>query len=188
MTELDIGTLPPLETDPPEDPDFDSDSDAPWGYKADGTPRKKPGRPKGSSGGSGTSKSSRSDSAFAERISEELVELAAPVGIFSPLAMWHIAERAERTSKALVVISKKHPAVRAAIETYFASVAYKDLALFILGIPVAIAMDMQMLKPTAMVGKVWRFEEGWQEIYGENGEYPSQNGHYAQARGLAGEI
>lgn len=195
MAELETLHLPPLETDPADDPDDDlePDSEAPWGYKADGTPRKRPGRKpgSGSSGGSvsGTRKGTASDAAFAERIQDELIELSAPLGIISPMAVLHVADRAERTSKALTVIAKKHPAVKAAILTYFDSVAYKDLALFVLGIPVAIMMDMGILKPDAVVGRVWHMSDKWEELYGEGGSEFETNGyHPVGKRGLASEL
>lgn len=194
MPDVETLHLPPLETSPSLEPETESDdeinADAPYGYKADGTPRKRPGRRPGSSGGSvSTTGNTKSDTAFAERISSELIELSAPIGIVSPLAMLHIAERADKTSKALVTISKKHPAVKTAILAYFESVAYKDLALFVLGIPVAIMIDMGVLKPDAVVGRVWHMNDKYEELYGDEGsEFYSPNGHSAPARGLAGEI
>lgn len=186
--------LPPLD-DSTGDVEFDSqtepfDTDAPYGYKADGTPKKKPGRPKGSTNaiGSGSSRGSGSDSAFADRISNELIELSAPLAIVSPMAMGHVARSADRTSRALVNISKKHPRVKLAINAYFDSISYKDLALFVIGIPVAVMMDFGMLKHDSKIGIPWHMEEIWQECYGEemNGTETSMNG--AGYRGLAGEI
>lgn len=193
MAELETTSLPPLVTEPSTDEDdwTDVDPEAPWGRKADGTPKKKPGRQPGSGGGSTRSVSRGSnDAKFAERISEELVELSAPLGLFSPMALLHVADRSEKTANALVIISKKHPAVKLAIESYFNSVAYKDLALFVLGIPVAVMIDMGMLKPDAVVGRIWGMEAKYEELYGENGsEFPTANGNgHVRARGLAGEL
>lgn len=186
MPELETTSFPPLQTAPQDDQESTVSPEAPYGYKTDGSPAKKRGRPAGSSGGSGNR--GGNDRAFAERISGELIELSAPLGIISPLAVLHIAERADRTANALVIVSKKHPAVKVAIESYFNSVAYKDLALFVLGIPVAIMIDMGMLKPTTAAGKVWGFEAKWEELYNnEDGTEFHSNGN-APARGLAGEI
>lgn len=193
MAELETTSLPPLITEPSAEDDGweDVDPAAPYGRKADGTPKAKPGRKAGSSGGSSSSRSvsrGSNDAKFAERISEELVELSAPLGLFSPMALLHVADRAEKTANALVIISKKHPAVKLAIESYFNSVAYKDLALFVLGIPVAVMIDMGVLKPDAVVGRIWDMQGKWDELYGENGsEFPDANGR-VQARGLAGQL
>ena len=170
-----------------EEPESETTSDAPYGYKADGTPRKKPGRPAGGSNSSSSGTRTKTDEALQERISAELTELSAPLAIVSPLAMLHVAERADRTSRALVVISKKHPAVKVAIEAYFDSVAYKDIALFVLGIHVAIMIDMQILKPDAVVGRVWKFGEKYDELYGNEGsEFYDQP--RAEARGLSAQL
>lgn len=178
--------LPELETGGSTESETD---DAPWGRKADGTPRKKPGRPSGSSGGSSTANRVASDTRLAERIAEEMIELSAPIGVLSPLAMLHVVERADRTSNALVTISKKHPAVKTAILAYFDSVAYKDIVLFVAGIPVAIMIDMGMLRPDAMVGRVWRMEDKWNELYGEDGtEFTRESESVGNARGLAANL
>lgn len=181
---VDIETLPPLETEPKSEPE--RDEEAPYGYKADGTPRRKPGRPAGSGGGNRTAK----DDVFAREIEAELHELFAPVALASPLAYWHVGQRAERTSKACVILAKKHPQFRAAIVAYFASVAYKDVALFIAGIPIAFMIDLGMLKPDAVAGRIFRMQEGWEELYGEDGsEFPEQNMNgNTGARGLAGQL
>lgn len=185
MAELETTFLPPLETETVTDTEDIGTGDAPYGYRADGTPAKKRGRKPGSS--SSSTMRGASDAKFGERISQELVELGAPIAIVSPLAMLHIAERADRTATALVIISKKHPAVKLAIESYFNSVAYKDLGLFVLGIPVAIMIDMGMLKPDAVVGRVWGMQAKWDELYGEDGSEFHTNGN-VPARGLAGQL
>jgi hypothetical protein len=189
MPELETGFLPPLETDPSEDEleNDVADTDAPYGRKADGTPRAKPGRKSGSSGGT-VSRRNSNDNAFKERISEELVELSAPLAILSPLAMLHVVERADRTANALTVIAKKHPQVKAAILTYFDSVAYKDLALFVIGIPIGVMIDMGVMKPDAVAGRIWSYADKYEELYGEGGsEFAQTNGH-VHARGLASEL
>lgn len=196
MPDVETGVLPPLVVNPPDPDDdwTDVDVEAPYGRKADGTPKAKPGRKSGSSSGGGSTTRSVSrgtnDAKFAERISEELVELSAPLGLFSPMALLHVADRADRTANALVIISKKHPAVKLAIESYFNSVAYKDLALFVLGIPVAIMIDMGMLRKDAVVGRVWNMEAKYDSLYGEDGsEFPNTNGNgHVAARGLAGQL
>ena len=186
--------LPPLDEETgsayPHSAESESESEAPWGLKADGTPRKKPGRKAGSSTGSGVSRSrsSVSDTAFAQRISDELVELSAPLAIVSPMAMGHVARRVDRTANALVNISRKHPRVKAAIITYFDSVAYKDIALFVLGIPIMVMIDYGKLKPDSKAGFPFQAQEIWMECYGDtqDGSEFSPNG--ASYRGLAAEL
>ena len=183
MPELEISTLPPLEGFM-EDGELD---DAPYGRKADGTPKKKPGRPAGSGGGSTSSKPrGGGDAALGQRIADELVELSAPLALVSPMAMVHVETRADRTGAALVSISKKYPRVKHAIDAYFNSVAYKDLVLFVGGIPVAIMMDYGMLKPNSPVGIPWGMERIYREAHGEDGTDNSPD--RVEARGLAAEI
>lgn len=195
MPELEIGSLPELDSpvvngsEPTDDfePEFGEGSDpAPYGYKADGTPKKKPGRPKGGSNTGSSSPRTGGDKALGERIANELVELSAPIGLISPLTMLHVETRADRTGMALVSLCKKYPRMRLAIDQYFNSVAYKDIAFFVAGIPVALAMDYRMLDPESKIGVPFGMRKLWEEAYGENG---SENPPSAvAARGLAAEL
>lgn len=192
--------MPELETELPllsesgTDDDW-SDSDvidieAPWGRKADGTPKKKPGRPSGGGGGSSSSSStsrSNTDSRLAARIADELIELSAPMAIASPMAMAHVARRADKTGEALVSISKKYPRVKVAIDSYFNSVAYKDLALFVTGIPMCVMADYGIIKPDSKVGIPWHIEEIWLECYSGDDATETQTAR-APARGLAAQL
>jgi hypothetical protein len=189
MPDLETVTLPPLVLEPAE-PEPDSEGgteDAPWGYKADGTPRKRPGRPPGGSGGSSSTRKSGNDPQFEKRIAAELVDLSAPLAIISPLAVLHVAERADRTAHALGVVAKKHPTVKLAIESYFDSIAYKDLAFFVIGIPIAIMIDMGMMRPDALAGRPFQMQDKWEELYGEDGVERMEENLTPQ-RGLAADI
>ena len=190
MAELETGVLPPLDEPTVNGSGFGGemgeDIEAPYGRKADGTPRKKPGRPPGSGGGSGSGTRTGGDTVLGKRIADELVELSAPIGLVSPLTMVHVETRADRTGMALVAISKKYPRVKHAIDAYFNSVAYKDIAFFVGGIPVAIMMDYGMLKPDSKVGVPWGMEKLWQECYGENGTETAPD--RVAPRGLAAEL
>ena len=76
--------------------------------------------------------------------------------------------------------------MRLAIDQYFNSVAYKDIAFFVAGIPVALAMDYRMLDPESKIGVPFGMRKLWEEAYGENG---SENPPSAvAARGLAAEL
>lgn len=190
MPELETSALPPLSDN--SDPDMngasdEADADAPYGRNKDGTPAKKRGRKPGSTGGG--RRTSQSDEEFASRISQELVELSAPIAVISPLAMAHVADRADRTAKALTVIGRKHPAVKSAIIAYFDSVAYKDLAFFVIGIPIAIAMDYGMIRPDSRAGYPFGFAEKWEELYGNDLDGPeAPPNNTVEARGLAGMV
>lgn len=188
MTELTLESdvLPPLNSDLEPSQEYE---DAPYGYKADGTPRQKPGRKPGATSGSGKSSSTsrgNRDANLSKRIADELVEVSAPLALLSPMAMVHIERRADKTGDALVSISKKYPRVAHAINAYFDSVAYKDIALFITGIPVAVMMDMRILQPDSKVGIPWHMQEIYEECYGENGT--ENEPAMAPRRGLAAEI
>lgn len=191
-----VASLPPLEVQPKEETEFEmeTDSEAPYGRKADGTPKKKPGRPAGSNSGTSTGRITRSakDEAFQEEIRDEILELFSPIALPSPLAYWHIGNRAERTSKACVVLAKKHPAFRHYLQLYFESIAYKEIAMFVTGIPIAFMMDLGMLRPDAIGGRIFKLQEGWEELYGDGGSEftdAAKNGHReANARGLASQI
>lgn len=197
MSETDY-SLPLLETEPTEASEWESvtSDDAPWGYKADGTPRKKPGRKSGTGSGSTSSTSSSSsrsvskrtpgDSAFRRTVEQEIIEVFVPMSLASPLAYAHVCNRAEKTSFALVKLAEKHPGVKAALESYFASVAYKDIALFIAGIPIGFMIDMGMMQKDAMVGRIFGMEDMYDELYVDEGgtEYVPQE--VVPSRGLQG--
>lgn len=187
MPELESDVLPPLYSEPESNGAGESEAVyAPYGLKADGTPAKKRGRKPGSGGGSSGSRNV-GDSTFSKRIADELVELSAPLGVASPMAMVHVEKRADKTAVALVSISKKYPRVKAALNSYFNSVAYKDIVLFVTGIPVAVMMDYGMIPHQSKMGIPWGMEAIWQECYGEEGS-ENQAGTQAEARGLASVI
>lgn len=188
MPELESSILPPLDEVETDDAGPFATGAAPYGYLADGvTPRKKPGRKPGSGGGStSTGVRAASDERLGKRISDELVELSAPMALVSPMAMVHVERRADRTGVALVSISKKYPRVRLAIDSYFNSVAYKDLVIFVTGIPIAFMFDYGILQPESKVGIPWNMNEIWHECYDEGGTEGKPN--YAPKRGLAADL
>lgn len=197
MPELEIGTLPDLDSpvvngsEPGQDPEpefGEGSNPAPYGYKADGSPRAKPGRKAGGSNSGGGGTRTGGDKAFAERIAGELVELSAPIGLLSPLTMLHVETRADRTGVALVSLCKKYPRMRLAIDQYFNSVAYKDIAFFVAGIPVALAMDYQMLDPNSKIGVPFGMRKLWDEAYGEDGTENPPERNPVPMRGLAAEL
>lgn len=151
--------------------DLESD-EAPYGYKADGTPRKKPGRPKGSTN-TGVS-STRSSGSRRTSLEQEIYEaiggdIAATVGTLAPLVAWVLEERAERTARALASIANRSPNFKKGLER---ALVYRDvLALVSLppAIAVAVAVEMGIVKPDSNMSRRFHLYEPYLAMYGEGG-------------------
>lgn len=181
---IDAGALPDLEATPNQDDVFEVDSDAPWGRKADGSPRRKPGRPKGSvNSGGGTG---RSNTKLETRVASELVDLSALL-MFSPMAMLHVERRSDKTATALVQLANRYPRIKDAINAYLQSAAYKDLVMFVGGIPIAIAIDFGRLRPNSIIGKPFGMEDIYDECYQTDGSETKPEWN-AEPRGLAADL
>jgi hypothetical protein len=184
MATLEKSSLPP----PAEKEGEEVDEDAPYGYKADGTPKKRPGRPAGASGGTrkatGTSVAKLKE--LKEPLAERLVEyLGPPIGFASPLALGVLDDRADKTADALINLAIKRPRIRKIVEGLVEGSSTVDLALTAVGIMVAISVDMQRSRPDTMVANYFDIPRIWEETYGEEVQ---QRQDIANAQGLMNEI
>lgn len=152
--------------------DPESDPEAPYGRKADGTPKKKPGRPSGSGGGStgGTRKSSSSLVKLEEELADALGgDLAASIGTVSPLVAFVLDDRAERTARALSRIAGRSPRFRKGLE---AALTYRDfltLATLAPAIAAAAMVDFNMIQPSSQMARRFGLDKAWDICYGESG-------------------
>jgi len=162
-------------TQTPVDPDVEQRDaeEAPYGYKADGTPKKRPGRPAGSGGGGGGRK--KNFDALKEPLAERIVEyLTPPVAFISPLGAAVIDDRADKTAAALCHLAATRPRIAKVIQGMIAGSASVDIVLTGVAILVAIGVDMQRIEPHSMPAAYFHIDEFWQELYGQNGN--GQNG------------
>lgn len=177
------------QTDLPEDlptaePAGDEPSEeAPYGYKADGTPRKKPGRP---SGTPGRSSGTRSLKNLKEPLTEKLVEyLGAPLALMSPLAYSYWEMRAEKTADALLVIATRSPRTRKWIERLIAGSATSDIGVTVVGLGTAMLIDAEKVSPEGRFQHWLGLDSLYVELYGE---YIEQSANGDNARGLYAEV
>ncbi len=160
------------------------------------TPRRKPGRPKGS-----TNRTSLDtlETKLKEKLLEELI---VPVAFFSPLAAANIEARAERTAKAAVRMASKNPAVRKGIERMLDGSDAFTLLMFPLSTAICVAVDMGAMPIDAMPARAvgapsYASELGLEHNYYANVQAPepTMNGDgettyspFVGKRGLMGEV
>lgn len=178
--QLDTGTLPGLDSNPGDDNDGGIDP-APYGYKADGTPKKRPGRKAGGS---------VSLSKLEPELAEKLVQyIGLPMTVVSPLAAGVIDARAEVTAKSLVRLADTSPRFRRALEAFVKGSAVSDVGLTAIAIIVAIRVDRANETPEemGMVARYFDIDEIYVQVYGEPSE---ENGREPMVRqmGLMGEV
>lgn len=158
--------------------------EAPYGYKADGTPRKRPGRPPGSGGY--TKKSSFSDTEK-EKLADRFVEyLGPPISFASPLAFAVLEDRADKTATALIQLAKTRPRVAKFIRGMIEGSATVDIALTGVGMLTAIGVDIQRIRPDSMVSHYFKIDDFYVELYGQISE-DIRNGKVAK-HGMMEEI
>ena len=177
--QLDTGSLPNLEGNAGDD---DGSIDpAPYGYKADGTPKKRPGRRAGGS---------TSLSKLEPELADKLVEyIGLPMTVISPLAAGVIDARAEKTSKALIRLADTSPRFRKALEAFVKGSAVSDLGLTAVAVIVAVRVDRTNQTPDemGMVARYFDIDEIYYQVYPET---ENTNGHEPMVRsmGLMGEV
>jgi hypothetical protein len=177
--QLDTGTLPNLEGNAGDD---DGGIDpAPYGYKADGTPKKRPGRPKG-----GTVNLNKMEPELADKLVQYI---GLPMTVVSPLAAGVIDARAEVTAKSLVRLAETSPRFRRALEAFVKGSAVSDVGLTAVAVIVAIRVDRTNQTPEdmGMVARYFDIDEIYLQVYGEqenrNGSEPM-----VKSMGLMGEV
>lgn len=182
MTEinLDTGSLPGLDSNPGDVETEVSDA-APYGLKADGTPRKRPGRKPGGS---------VSLNKLEPELANKLVEyIGLPMTVISPLAAGVIDARADKTAKALTRLAETSPRFRRALEAFIAGSAVSDLGLTAVAVIVAIRVDKTEQTPDdmGMVARYFDIDEIYLQVYGQP---EHQNGREPMVRsmGLMGEV
>jgi hypothetical protein len=160
-----------------------STEEAPYGYKADGTPRKRPGRPPGSYSGTGKKKSFDS---LKEPLADRIVEyIGPPIAFVSPLGLAVIEDRADKTAAALCTLAATRPRVAKIIQGLIAGSASADVVLTGVAVLIAIGVEHHRIEPNSMPSHYFRIDEFYAELYGDNVE---ANGQQPRSRGLMSEI
>jgi hypothetical protein len=177
--QLDTGTLPNLEGNAGDD---DGGIDpAPYGYKADGTPKKRPGRPKG-----GTVNLNKMEPELADKLVQYI---GLPMTVVSPLAAGVIDARAEVTAKSLVRLAETSPRFRRALEAFVKGSAVSDVGLTAVAVIVAIRVDRTNQTPEdmGMVARYFDIDEIYLQV---SGEQENRNGSepMVKSMGLMGEV
>lgn len=152
--------------------DEEFSKEAPYGYKTDGTPKKRPGRPKGSTNsGSSVSKSGGRSKSSLEREIYECIggDLAASIGTIAPLVAYVLDERAERTARALANIASRSPNFKKGLERALVYRDFVTLASLPPAIAVAIAVETGIIKPESSMSRRFNLYEPFLAMYGQDG-------------------
>lgn len=134
------------------------------------SPRRGPGRPKGSKNAPSTAKQEQ----IADEVSQKMLEVFLPIGIVSPLAYCVLEDRSDRFAKALVKRSTKNPKLKAAIDAFLSGTDVIEIAMLPAGMIVAALVDYNRLSPESKPAHHFRIDEHYLEIYEVE---PSTNGH-----------
>ena len=187
MAEVELveSELPGIEFTKPDDFALggEDDADAPYGRKADGTPKKRPGRPAGGSSGTSTRKAPTLSLAQLEtELADKIVEVTIPFSLTSPLAGAVIDERAERTAKGLVTIAGGSPRFKKALEKAVKASAMWDVLSLPAGIAIAHMVEFGKLNPNAMISRKFHIDRHWvalgyNERFNPENMPAGQNGH-----------
>lgn len=185
------------ETDFREGEDFDpgpeeepgTDVEAPYGRKADGTPKKRPGRQPGSGGGTSTGgrKAKFERSVIADKITEYL---AVPVSVASPLAASVIDDRSERVADSLIILAGKSPRFAKGLANFLKGSAYAELIMFPMAIVIAFMVDYQRISPYSFPAKQFKIDEFYEMLMAEAGKDPAEfaGGRTAPAESRSGLV
>lgn len=163
----------------------ETSEEAPYGYKADGTPKKRPGRPKGSSGG--TRKGSTFTESDTNKLAERFIEyLGPPIGFASPLALAVLEDRADKTANAFVQLARTRPRIARFVRGMIEGSSSVDIMLTGVGMATAIGVETQRFRPDSMVAHYFHIDQFYVEL--GYGEFITQNGQSQEERGLMSEI
>jgi hypothetical protein len=177
-----ISTDLPEELDPPDNPGEEATEEAPYGYKADGSPRKRPGRKPGSGGGGG----SKSLASMREPLIQRLVEyIGGPIMLISPIgaAVWE--ERVEKTADSILILAARSPRWRKWVERLIAGSAGGDLGLTFVGVGTGILVDTERLSPEGRLQHYFGIDRIYEDLYGA---YVASQANGDNARGLYAEV
>lgn len=178
-------TLEPAAIEDTElDADEETSEEAPYGYKADGTPRKRPGRKPGSTNSGSTS--SRGLENLREPLTQRLVEyMGAPLMMVSPIgaAVWE--ERADRTADAILVLARRSPRWRKWLERFVAGSAGGDIGITMVGVVTGIMVDNGRVSPEGKIARYYGIDDIYTELYGAYDAAQNGNGY---ARGLFADV
>lgn len=167
----------------PPDNEEEISEEAPYGYKADGTPRKRPGRPPGSSGGGGSKGGGKIDK---EALTTRLVEyFGGPLLFVSPIAAEVWQERAEKTADAIIILAARSPRWRKWVQRLLAGSAAGDLSITMVGVGTGILVDTGRMAPDNRLASYYGIPQIYTELYGAY-ESAQQNG--VDQRGLFAEV
>lgn len=177
----------PEDIDPPdsgEEPATEEVSEeAPYGYKADGTPRKRPGRKPGSPSGGGSTKSLQG---LREPLIQRLVEyIGGPIMLVSPIAAAVWEERVEKTADSILVLAARSTRWRKWVERLIAGSAGSDLGLTLVGCATGFLVDMERISPEGRVQHYFGIDRIYEELYGA---YVEHSTNEENARGLYAEV
>lgn len=185
-----VKTEAPEELKPPdsenENTDEETSEEAPYGYKKDGTPRKRPGRPVGGGGGGGGGAGTKSLQSLREPLIQRLTEYAgAPLALASPLAYDYWQARAEKTADSLLIIAARSPRTKKWIQRFITGSATGDIGITLAGVGTAFLIDSGKVDPQGKAAHWFGLDEMYVNLYGE---YEHARGDNGQARGLYAEV
>lgn len=166
-----------------EEPQGDEPTEeAPYGYKADGTPRKRPGRKPGAGGGGGSSKGLE---ALRKPLEQRLTEyLGAPLIFVSPIAAAVWEERVEQTANSILILASGSARWRKWVERFVKGSAAGDLGITFAGVATGMLVDAGRVSPEGKVASFYGIDRIYHQLYGAYTE--AQNGG-AEERGLFAE-
>lgn len=160
---------------------------APYGYKANGDVKKRPGRPSGSGGGSTrTSGGGGSVEKYRKPLEQRLTEyLGAPLVMVSPIAAAVWEERVEQTANAILVLASGSVRWRKWLERFVKGSAAGDLGITFGGVITGIMVDSGRVSPDGKMAQFYGIPEIYTRLYGAY--VGGQNGE-VEARGLYTEV
>lgn len=150
MTELTFSGLEETSLPPPEGVGGTDDA-----------PKRKRGRPKGSTN---TSSLASLERRLADKLLEEMV---VPLAFVSPLAAENVVARAERTAKAATRLAAKNPKVRKGIERIIDGSDVFTVAMFPLSTAICVMVDWGMMPPLAAPARAVGVPRLWEEAHPE---------------------